>query len=164
MHDSPPSAVSANSGTTPNPLRLAIPKESYPGERRVALIPSQIEKFKKLGFSIDVQSDAGAGSGFEDDEYRSAGANVVSDMRLLLGSADVILKVRSPSSEEIGMMRENVFLASFVAPAQNPELLKQLSAKKISALALDAIPRTTRAQKMDVLSSMANLAGYRAVI
>jgi NAD(P) transhydrogenase subunit alpha len=164
MHDTPPITVGANSGTTPNPLRLVIPKESYPGERRVALTPGQIEKFKKLGFTVEIQSHAGAAAGFEDDEYRAASAKVVSDVKLLLRSADVILKVRAPSPEEIGMMRENVFLASFVAPAQNPELLQQLSTKKISALALDAIPRTTRAQKMDVLSSMANLAGYRAVI
>ncbi len=164
MHDSPPAAAGAEPSTSQQPLRLVIPKESYPGERRVALTPGQVEKFRKLGFNVDVQIDAGSGAGFDDQEYQAAGANLVSDPKTLLGSADVILKVRAPSSEEIAMMRPGAFLASFVAPAQNPDLLKQLSAKQISALALDAIPRTTRAQKMDVLSSMANLAGYRAVI
>jgi NAD(P) transhydrogenase subunit alpha len=164
MHETTPSAVNSAAETTQSSLRLAIPKESYPGERRVALTPGQVEKFKKLGFTIEIQADAGAAAGFDDQDYRAVGANVVSDIKSLLSAADVVLKVRAPSADEIGMMRENAFLASFVAPAQNPELLKQLATKRISALALDAIPRTTRAQKMDVLSSMANLAGYRAVI
>ena len=164
MHETTPSAVNSAAETTQSSLRLAIPKESYPGERRVALTPGQVEKFKKLGFTIEIQADAGAAAGFDDQDYRAVGANVVSDIKSLLSASDVVLKVRAPSADEIGMMRENAFLASFVAPAQNPELLKQLATKRISALALDAIPRTTRAQKMDVLSSMANLAGYRAVI
>ena len=164
MHETTTSAVNSAAETTQSTMRLAIPKESYPGERRVALTPGQVEKFKKLGFTIEIQADAGAAAGFDDQDYRAVGANVGGDIKKLLSAADVVLKVRAPSADEIGMMRENAFLASFVAPAQNPELLKQLAAKRISALALDAIPRTTRAQKMDVLSSMANLAGYRAVI
>ena len=164
MHETTTSAVNSAAETTQSTMRLAIPKESYPGERRVALTPGQVEKFKKLGFTIEIQADAGAAAGFDDQDYRAVGANVGGDIKNLLSAADVVLKVRAPSADEIGMMRENAFLASFVAPAQNPELLKQLAAKRISALALDAIPRTTRAQKMDVLSSMANLAGYRAVI
>ena len=148
----------------PTNLRLGIPLEVFPGERRVAITPGNVEKFKKLGFEVAVQSEAGLAAGFDDAEYAKAGALVVPDAKGLLSSADVVLKVRAPSPGEIAMLKAGAFLVSFVMPAQNPELLKQLAAAKVSTLALDAIPRTTRAQKMDVLSSMANLAGYRAVV
>ncbi|NBQ53445.1 MAG: Re/Si-specific NAD(P)(+) transhydrogenase subunit alpha, partial [Proteobacteria bacterium] len=148
----------------PKTLRLGIPREVFPGERRVAITPGNVEKFKKLGFEVAVQSEAGLAAGFDDAEYVKAGALIVPEAKALLSSADVVLKVRAPSPGEIGMLKAGAFLVSFVMPAQNPELLKQLAAAKVSTLALDAIPRTTRAQKMDVLSSMANLAGYRAVV
>ncbi len=148
----------------PGSLRLGIPREVFPGERRVAITPGNVEKFKKLGFDVAVQSEAGLAAGFDDAEYTKAGAVIVTDAKALLASADVVLKVRAPSPGEIAMLKAGAFLVSFVMPAQNPELLKQLAAAKVSTLALDAIPRTTRAQKMDVLSSMANLAGYRAVV
>ena len=164
MHEKTPGTVISSTEKPQQSLRLAIPKESFPGERRVALTPSQIEKFKNLGFAVEIQSQAGAAAGFDDQEYTAAGCGISSDIKKLLGDADVILKVRAPSSEEIGMIREGAFIASLVSPAQNPELLKRLASKKLSTLSLDSIPRTTRAQKMDVLSSMANLAGYRAVI
>lgn len=144
--------------------KLVVLREVFPGERRVAITPGNVEKFKKLGFDVVVQSDAGLEAGFDDAQYAAAGAQIGVDAKSLLGKADVILKVRAPSPGEIAMCNPGVFLASLIAPAQNPEILKSLAAAKISALALDSIPRTTRAQKMDVLSSMANLAGYRAVI
>ena len=148
----------------PTNLRLGIPREVFPGERRVAITPGNVEKFKKLGFEVAVQSEAGLAAGFDDAEYVKAGALIVPEAKALLSSADVVLKVRAPSPGEIAMLKAGAFLVSFVMPAQNPELLKQLAGAKVSTLALDAIPRTTRAQKMDVLSSMANLAGYRAVV
>jgi NAD(P) transhydrogenase subunit alpha len=145
-------------------LKLAIPREVFPGERRVAVTPSNIEKFRALGFNVAVQSGAGLESGFDDAAYAKVGASVAPDAKVLLADADVVLKVRAPSYAEIPLFRPGAFLASLISPAQNPELLSQLAAAKVSTLALDQIPRTTRAQKMDVLSSMANLAGYRAVI
>ena len=145
-------------------MRLGVPKEVFPGERRVAITPANVEKFKKLGFEVAVQSEAGLAAGFDDAEYTKAGAVIVADAKSLLGSSDVVLKVRAPSTAEIPTLKAGSFLASLIMPAQNPDLLKQLSMAQVSTLALDAIPRTTRAQKMDVLSSMANLAGYRAVV
>ena len=164
MHETTPGALNSPTKKTQNELRLVIPKESFPGERRVALTPTQVEKFKNLGFTVEIQSQAGAAAGFDDQEYMAAGSGISSDVKKLLGDADVVLKVRAPSADEISMIREGSFVVSLVSPGQNPELLKQLASKKLSSLSLDSIPRTTRAQKMDVLSSMANLAGYRAVI
>ena len=139
--------------------KLVVLREVFPGERRVAITPGNVEKFKKLGFDVAVQSEAGLEAGFDDAQYAAAGALIAADAKSLLATADVILKVRAPSPHEITMCKPGVFLASLIAPAQNPEILKSLAAAKISTLALDSIPRTTRAQKMDVLSSMANLAG-----
>ncbi len=144
--------------------KMGIPKESFAGERRVSLAPANIAAMQKLGFSVMVESGAGLASGFTDDAYQKAGATIVSSPKDIWGSCEVIIKVRAPSSSEVDMMRPGTFLASLIAPAQNQELLKKLAATKISTLALDLIPRTTKAQKMDVLSSMGNLAGYRAVV
>ncbi len=162
--DKPGEKPGEKTSNPPTNLRLGIPREVFPGERRVAITPGNVEKFKKLGFEVAVQSEAGLAAGFDDAEYVKAGALIVPEARALLSSADVVLKVRAPSPGEIAMLKAGAFLVSFVMPAQNPELLKQLAGAKVSTLALDAIPRTTRAQKMDVLSSMANLAGYRAVV
>ncbi|MEY4631057.1 MAG: hypothetical protein RIQ81_1177 [Pseudomonadota bacterium] len=174
MHDAPFDAVrnpasgqQAESGGDSGgarALKLAVPKEVFPGERRVAITPANVEKFKKLGFEVVVQAGAGLEAGFDDDSYKKAGAGIASDARALFSDADVVLKVRAPSQAEVAMLNPGTFLASLVTPAANAELLKQLAGARVSTLALDQIPRTTRAQKMDVLSSMANLAGYRAVI
>lgn len=167
MHEtvSDPASKQAAHGTSSGTgLRLGVPREIFPGERRVAITPANVEKFKKLGFEVAIQSEAGLAAGHDDAEYAKAGAVIVADAKSLFGSSDVLLKVRAPSPAEIPMLKPGCFLASLVMPAQNPDLLKQLASANVSTLALDAIPRTTRAQKMDVLSSMANLAGYRAVV
>src|SRR5262249_44613678 len=115
-------------------------------------------------FKIVVQSGAGDPASFNDDAYRAAGAEIVQTAAELWGKADIVFKVRAPNAEEIGLLRGGGTLVSFIWPGQNPERLKQLAAKKATVLAMDSVPRISRAQKLDALSSMANIAGYRAVI
>jgi NAD(P) transhydrogenase subunit alpha len=147
------------------PQVIGVPKESAPGEKRVATVPEVVEKLIKLGFRVKVQSGAGDAANFSDDTYRAAGAEVVGSAAELWAGSDIVFKVRGPSPEEIGMMRDGgTTLVSFIWPAQNPELLKQLAAKQATVLAMDSVPRISRAQKLDALSSMANIGGYRAVI
>jgi len=144
---------------------IGIPTETAAAEKRVATVPEVVEKLVKLGFSVAVQSGAGEAANFSDDAYRAAGAEVVDGAAALWARSDVVFKVRQPSTDEVGLMREGQTLISFVWPAQNPELMKQLAARKATVLALDALPRQlSRAQKMDVLTSMAGVSGYRAVI
>jgi NAD(P) transhydrogenase subunit alpha len=140
---------------------IGVPRETFAGERRVASVPEVVEKLIKLGFIVQVESGAGDAANFSDDAYRAAGAEVVGDV---WGNADVLFKVRAPSADEIGKMREGATLVSFVWPAQSPELMQALAAKRATVLAMDSVPRISRAQKLDALSSMANIAGYRAVI
>ena len=140
---------------------IGVPRETFAGERRVASVPEVVEKLIKLGFIVQVESGAGDAANFSDDAYRAAGAEVVGDV---WGNADVLFKVRAPSVDEIGTMREGATLVSFVWPAQSPELMQALAAKRATVLAMDSVPRISRAQKLDALSSMANIAGYRAVI
>ena len=146
------------------PQIIGIPKETFPGEKRVATVPDVVEKLRKLGFQILVQSGAGEGASIGDEEYRAAGATVAPDAAALWSGADIIFKVRAPSREEVALLREGGTLVSFIWPAQNPELLKALAARKCTVLAMDCVPRISRAQKLDALSSMANIGGYRAVI
>ncbi|SAL01847.1 NAD(P) transhydrogenase subunit alpha [Caballeronia calidae] len=144
---------------------IGIPQETATGERRVASVPEVVEKLIKLGLSVAVQSGAGAGANFGDDDYRAAGAEVVASAAELWARSDIVFKVRAPSSEEVALMREGSTLIGFVWPAQNPELMQQLAAKRATVLAIDSLPRTlSRAQKMDALTSMAGISGYRAVI
>lgn len=143
-------------------MRIGIPKESIPNEARVAATPSTIEQLIKLGFSIEVESQAGEKANFKNDAYQTAGATIVAHDDVW--QADLILKVNAPNEEEIAKIKEGATLISFVWPAQNPDLLKALEAKRITTLAMDAVPRISRAQSMDALSSMANIGGYRAVI
>jgi len=146
------------------PQRIGVPRETAAGEKRVATVPEVVEKLIKLGFSVAVQSGAGDAANFSDEVYRAAGAEIVADAAALWSASDIVFKVRGPSAEEIGLMKEGGTLVSFIWPAQNPELLQQLAAKKATVLAMDSVPRISRAQKLDALSSMANIAGYRAVI
>jgi H+-translocating NAD(P) transhydrogenase subunit alpha len=146
------------------PQVIGVPKETAAGEKRVATVPEVVEKLIKLGFKVAVESGAGDAANFSDDVYRGAGAEIVEGAAKLWAASDIVFKVRGPSAEEIGLMREGGTLVSFIWPAQNPELLKQLAAKKATVLAMDSVPRISRAQKLDALSSMANIAGYRAVI
>src|SRR3990172_2565082 len=145
-------------------LMIGIPRETAAGEKRVATVPEVVEKLIKLGFSVAVESGAGDAANFSDDTYRAAGAEVIDTAARLWASADIVFKVRGPTTEEIGLMREGSTLVSFLWPAQNPELMQQLAARKATVLAMDSVPRISRAQKLDALSSMANIAGYRAVI
>ena len=145
-------------------LLIGVPKEVFPGEKRVATVPEVVEKLIKLGFRVAVEAGAGDTAQISDDAYRAAGAEIVDDRTRLWAMSDIVFKVRGPSSEEVGLLREGGTLVSFIWPAQNPELLKQLAARKATVLAMDSVPRISRAQKLDALSSMANIAGYRAVI
>ena len=147
------------------PQVIGVPKETAAGEKRVATVPEAVEKLIKLGFKVAVQSGAGDAANFSDEVYRAAGAEIVDTAAKLWSTSDIIFKVRGPTAEELGMMREGGTLVSFIWPAQNPELMKQLAAKKATVLAIDSLPRMlSRAQKMDALTSMAGVAGYRAVV
>ena len=146
------------------PQTIGVPQETWAGEKRVATVPEVVEKLIKLGFKVAVESGAGDASNFSDDAYRAAGAEVIDGAAKLWATSDIVFKVRGPSAEEVGQMREGSTLVSFLWPAQNPELMQRLAARKATVLAMDSVPRISRAQKLDALSSMANIAGYRAVI
>jgi len=144
---------------------IGVPRETAAGEKRVATVPEVVERLIKLGFRVAVQSGAGEGANFGDEAYRAAGASVVADAAQLWAQSDIVFKVRGPSAEEVGLLREGGTLISFIWPAQNPELMQSLAARKATVLAIDALPRMlSRAQKMDALTSMASISGYRAVI
>ena len=147
------------------PLTIGVPREIFPGEKRVATVPDVVEKLIKLGFKVAIESGAGEAANFNDETYRTAGADIVADAAQLWAGADIIFKVRGPTVEEVALMREGSTLISFIWPAQNPELMEQLAARKATVLAIDSLPRQlSRAQKMDALTSMAGISGYRAVI
>ena len=149
----------------PQVQRIGVPRETFDGEKRVATVPDAVEKLVKLGFTVAIESGAGDAAHFSDDTYRAAGAEVLPDAAALWAASDIVLKVRPPSSDEVALMREGGTLIGFVWPAQNPELMQQLTAKKATVLAIDCLPRTlSRAQKMDALTSTAGVSGYRAVI
>jgi NAD(P) transhydrogenase subunit alpha len=151
-------------------MKVGIPKEISPGERRVAATPATAKQLQKLGFDVLIESGAGESANFTDDAYMQAECQIVSDASTLWAEADIVLKVRPPTihpqldKHETELLRQGGTLIGFIYPAQNSELLDKLAARKATVLAMDAVPRITRAQKLDALSSMANLAGYRAVI
>ncbi|MDH4017111.1 MAG: Re/Si-specific NAD(P)(+) transhydrogenase subunit alpha, partial [Actinomycetota bacterium] len=142
-------------------MHIGVPKESRPGERRVAATPKTVEQIIKLGYAVSIETDAGAGASFDDAAYRAAGADVVGPE---VWDADIILKINAPSDAEVARLRSGQALACLLAPALSPELVDALTAQGVTALAMDAVPRISRAQSLDVLSSMANIGGYRAVI
>ena len=147
------------------PQMIGVPKEHFPLEKRVATVPDVVEKLIKLGFAVQVETGAGDAANCSDDDYRKAGAGVVGSARELWASSDIVFKVRAPSNDEVALMKEGQTLISFIWPAQNPDLMQALAAKKVTVLAIDALPRTlSRAQKMDALTSQAGVSGYRAVI
>ena len=146
------------------PQVIGVPKEVFPGEKRVATVPDVVEKLLKLGFSVAVESGAGDAASIGDDAYRAAGAKIVPDAPAVWSSDDIVFKVRAPSRDEVNLLREGMTLVSFIWPAQNPDLLRELASRKCTVLAMDSVPRISRAQKLDALSSMANIGGYRAVI
>ncbi len=150
-------------------MRIGVPQEIHAGERRVATTPEVAAKLQKLGFTVAIQSGAGVGADFSDEAYRGVGVEIIDDARTLW-TADIILKVRGPEAHpalgchELDLMREGALLISFIWPAQNADLMERLAARHATTIAMDSVPRISRAQKLDALSSMANIAGYRAVI
>ncbi|MFO0355930.1 MAG: Re/Si-specific NAD(P)(+) transhydrogenase subunit alpha [Sphingobacteriaceae bacterium] len=145
-------------------MKVGIPSEIFPNELRVAATPKTVKRLQKQGFEVYIQSNAGAKANFSDKEFEEAGAKIVKTAADIYGNSDIVLKVKEPSTEEVSMMKPGLVLLSYLWPAQNQDLLKKLAEQKVNAVAMDSIPRISRAQKMDVLSSMANIAGYRAVI
>ena len=128
------------------PQTIGVPKETWPGEKRVATVPEVVEKLAKLGFRVAVESGAGDAANFSDDAYRAAGAEIIAGAAKLWASSDIVFKVRGPSAEEVGLLREGGTLVSFIWPAQNPELMQQLAARRATVLAMDSVPRISRAQ------------------
>ncbi|TBW52937.1 Re/Si-specific NAD(P)(+) transhydrogenase subunit alpha [Marinobacter halodurans] len=151
-------------------MKIGIPKECHPGENRVAATPASVGKLIKLGHTVVVETGAGDAAKYHDDAYREAGAEIAANARDLWSEAEFILKVRGPTYnkeadlDETSLVKDNSYLLSFLWPAQNPELLETLASKNVSAFSIDALPRISRAQKMDALSAMGNIAGYRAVV
>ena len=145
-------------------MKIGTPKEIFEGERRVAMTPDSAAQLQKLGHDCLIQSGAGEGAGFDDAAYKSAGVEVVKDAEALYEAADVVAKVRPPSEAEVQMLREGQTLISFFNPAGNKDLMEAAAERGATVIAMDMVPRISRAQKMDALSSMANIAGYRAVI
>ncbi|MBS2023253.1 MAG: Re/Si-specific NAD(P)(+) transhydrogenase subunit alpha [Deltaproteobacteria bacterium] len=145
-------------------MRIGVPVETTPREKRVALIPETVKKLAAKKHELVIESGAGRASGALDDDYIKAGAQIAPSAEALYADADVILKLQAPSDRELALLRPQQTLISFVYPLSNPKLLKSLCARGVNVLAVDSIPRTTLAQMMDVLSSQATLAGYRAVL
>ncbi|MDR1305780.1 MAG: Re/Si-specific NAD(P)(+) transhydrogenase subunit alpha [Verrucomicrobiales bacterium] len=145
-------------------MNLAVPREIQPGETRVALTPDTAAKLVRLGARVAVEADAGLFAGFPDEVYAKAGAAVVADRQALLQGADLVLRVRKPPLTEVPLLKRGAFHVSLLDPFNEPELVRALAAQGVSAISMEFIPRTTRAQKMDVISSQANLGGYEAVI
>ncbi|NDU92835.1 MAG: Re/Si-specific NAD(P)(+) transhydrogenase subunit alpha [Ferrovum sp.] len=149
---------------------IGIPREVHPGERRVAATPDTATQLMKLGFKVALEAGAGAGSQLSDEAFAAVGVEIVPDARSLWAHADIVMKVRPPEQHPALAIHESELLSpgktliSFIWPAQNPDLMEKLMARGLTVLAMDAIPRISRAQKMDALSSMANIAGYRAII
>lgn len=145
-------------------MKIGIPAEIFQDEKRVAATPKTVERLIKQGFEVCVENNAGNKSGFTNEEYISAGARIVGTHEEILKHSAIILKVKEPTLEEVAQIQPNTVLISYLRPAHNSELLERLKNQQVSSFAVDIIPRITRAQKMDVLSSMANISGYRAVI
>ena len=145
-------------------MKIGALTEGFAGENRVAMTPDSATQLVKLGHSCVIQSGAGAKAGFSDAAYSAAGVDVLKTAKAVISTADVIVKVRGPDAQELAGLHDGQTLISFFWPAQNPELLEAAAKKNLTVVAMDMVPRISRAQKMDALSSMANIAGYRAVI
>ncbi len=151
-------------------MKIGIPKEIHEGEKRVSTTPEAAEKIIKLGFEVSIESGAGAAADISDEAYQEAGVKIVADTRTLWKQSDIIMKVRAPERnlklalDETDLLSPGACLISFIWPAQNEALMHKLAAKNATVLAMDSVPRMSRAQKLDALSSMANIAGYRAIV
>lgn len=145
-------------------MRIAIPKETHPGENRAPITPDSAKKLCRMGADLVIESGMGQGSGFSDSEYTEVGATVSSDRSSLFGSADVLLRLRKPTLEDVALMKSGCIHISYLDPFNEHELVNALKAQGVTAISMEMIPRTTRSQKMDALSSQANLAGYVMVM
>jgi H+-translocating NAD(P) transhydrogenase subunit alpha len=145
-------------------MKLAVPKETMSGETRVAATPESVKKLKSLGLDVAVETGAGAAAHLADADYVAAGASIAPDARTALADADIVLKVRGPGAAETGLIRKGAVVAALLAPHSEKEAITALGAQGAVAFAMEFLPRISRAQAMDVLSSQANLAGYKAVI
>jgi NAD(P) transhydrogenase subunit alpha len=145
-------------------MQIVVPAETWVNERRVALIPDSVKKLVRAGLSVSVESGLGNQSGYSDADYEEAGATVSGDRAALIGSGDIVLRVRKPSLDEVGQLKKGAIQVSYLDPYNEHELVDALAAQGVTAISMEMIPRTTRAQKMDALSSQANLAGYVMVI
>ena len=145
-------------------MKISVPCETYPGETRAPLTPDSAAKLVKLGAQVEVQAGLGTAAGFPDEAYTKAGATLSTDRKALLSSGDIVLRLRKPSAEDIALLKPGCIHASLLDPFNDKELVQKFAERGVSAISMEFIPRTTRAQKMDVLSSQANLGGYEAVI
>jgi proton-translocating NAD(P)+ transhydrogenase subunit alpha len=151
-------------------MRISVPKETYPGERRVALVPASVAALAKIGCQVQIEAGAGANAGFTDDAFRRAGAEIIADRRELFASADVVVQVRGLGANpiearaDLDLMRDGLVIVAPSDPLGNPGAVRELAERGVTLFALELIPRITRAQSMDVLSSMATIAGYKAVL
>jgi NAD(P) transhydrogenase subunit alpha len=145
-------------------MKIGVPREIHAGEQRVATTPEVASQLIKMGFSVAVENDAGAAASFSNDAYKEAGCELIATATDLWAQSDLILKVRAPEGGEEALLRSDQTLICFLAPGQNADLLKQLTESGGTAMSMDSVPRISRAQKMDALSSMANIAGYRAIV
>src|SRR5262245_65001406 len=145
-------------------MRIAVPREIAAGERRVALTPEAAAALVKAGLDVVVERGAGEGAFHEDAAYEKAGARIVPDAGALWRDADVVVKVQKPTLEEVERLREGAVLVSFLQALTSPDLVQRLAARRITSFGMEGIPRISRAQKMDALSSQANIAGYKAVL
>lgn len=145
-------------------MKITVPRETHPGETRAPLTPDAVAKLVKLGAEVEVEAGLGLAAGFPDETYLKAGASMTADRVSLLGTGDIVLRVRKPAAADIALLKPGAIHASLLDPFNEKELVAQFAARGISAISMEFIPRSTRAQKMDVLSSQANLGGYEAVI
>lgn len=149
---------------------ISVPKEIHTGEKRVAIVPESVAKFKKLGYELLIERDAGLESGFLNESYQNVGASIVEDAQQLYKNADILIKINVPgihpktNRNELEMLKEDAYWISLFFPLNNKELVDLAKKQKVNVISTDSIPRITKAQRMDVLSSQTNLAGYRAVI
>jgi len=145
-------------------MRLAIPRETHPGENRAAVTPDTVKKLVRLGADIAIESGAGAGAGFPDEAFTAEGATIESDRDALLGGADMVLRLRKPDLGEVAKLKDGCIHVSYLDPFNEHDLIKEFATRNVTAVSMEMIPRSTRSQKMDALSSQANLAGYIAVM
>lgn len=145
-------------------MRLAIPRETHPGENRASVTPETVKKLVRLGADVAIEAGAGAGAGFSDEAFVAEGASIEADRDTLLGSADMVLRLRKPELAEVAKLKKGCIHVSYLDPFNEHELIREFAARHVTAVSMEMIPRSTRSQKMDALSSQANLAGYIAVM